>query len=221
MADLCGIYEIRNTANGKCYVGSSKHMNRRLAEHKKLLRGNRHHSIALQCAWNLYGENGFTFKPLAILEECEQFQTEQRLIDQRYDNDAAYNMGKFVKAAMKSRKHTPELLAKMRDGRMAGVNSPSYGLKRSAETRKLQSELKKGKPAKNKGSKHLPESIQKMRNSLKGRESPNKGKHKTHCKNGHEFVESNIYIHPKRGTRSCKTCINIRSHEYQLRRRIS
>ena len=26
------------------------------------------------------------------------------------------------------------------------------------------------------------------------------------CKNGHEFTESNTYIHPKRGNRQCKKC---------------
>lgn len=28
----------------------------------------------------------------------------------------------------------------------------------------------------------------------------------THCVGGHEFTEENIYIHPKRGTRHCRTC---------------
>lgn len=30
---------------------------------------------------------------------------------------------------------------------------------------------------------------------------------KTHCKHGHEFTPGNTYIHPKRGTRNCRTCI--------------
>jgi len=40
---------------------------------------------------------------------------------------------------------------------------------------------------------------------------------KTHCVNGHEFTPENTYIHPKRGTRACKTCAKLRSAEYYLR----
>lgn len=29
---------------------------------------------------------------------------------------------------------------------------------------------------------------------------------KSHCKHGHAYVEENIYVSPKTGTRSCKTC---------------
>lgn len=29
---------------------------------------------------------------------------------------------------------------------------------------------------------------------------------KAHCKNGHEFTALNTYVHPKRGTRDCRTC---------------
>ena len=37
----------------------------------------------------------------------------------------------------------------------------------------------------------------------------------THCIHGHEFVGHNVYIHPKRGTRNCRTCL----HETSRRRR--
>ncbi len=30
----------------------------------------------------------------------------------------------------------------------------------------------------------------------------------THCKWGHEFIDDNIYRHPQRGTRMCRTCMN-------------
>lgn len=33
----------------------------------------------------------------------------------------------------------------------------------------------------------------------------------THCVNGHEYTPDNTYIAPKRGTRDCRTCRQIRS----------
>jgi hypothetical protein len=30
----------------------------------------------------------------------------------------------------------------------------------------------------------------------------------THCVNGHELAGENVYVHPKRGTRNCRTCLN-------------
>jgi hypothetical protein len=38
----------------------------------------------------------------------------------------------------------------------------------------------------------------------------NQYKDATHCLKGHEFDESNTYIHPKRGTRHCKACQRVR-----------
>lgn len=35
----------------------------------------------------------------------------------------------------------------------------------------------------------------------------------THCLRGHEFTNSNTYIHPKRGTRHCKACQATRSKQ--------
>ena len=33
----------------------------------------------------------------------------------------------------------------------------------------------------------------------------------THCKNGHEWTEANIYVHPQRGRRHCKQCARERA----------
>jgi hypothetical protein len=38
---------------------------------------------------------------------------------------------------------------------------------------------------------------------------------KTRCKHGHEFTPENTYIHPKRGTRDCRTCRSSASQRYQ------
>lgn len=81
VADKIGIYEIRCAVSGKSYVGSSKRIYRRWADHRRDLRKGSHTSPRLQRAWNKHGEENFAF---LILEECgrdELFVREQFHID--------------------------------------------------------------------------------------------------------------------------------------------
>jgi group I intron endonuclease len=55
------IYKIINILNNKFYVGSTTNQKVRFREHRKQLRGNRHHCKHLQSAWNKYGEDKFVF----------------------------------------------------------------------------------------------------------------------------------------------------------------
>ena len=60
------IYKIINRVNDKFYVGSTVNKKVRFREHRKQLRGNRHHCKHLQAAWNKYGEVKFDF---VVVEE--------------------------------------------------------------------------------------------------------------------------------------------------------
>jgi group I intron endonuclease len=73
-----GIYGIRNTVNGKWYVGSSINIQRRWQKHTQRLRTGKHENTKLQRAWNKYGENAwewviFQYLPpeTKALEEAE------------------------------------------------------------------------------------------------------------------------------------------------------
>ena len=66
---IIGIYMIVNKINKKRYVGSSIDIYNRWSEHIRLLSSNKHHSKALQRAWNKYGEDNFEFM---IIEECSR-----------------------------------------------------------------------------------------------------------------------------------------------------
>lgn len=66
---MCGIYMIRNTINGKLYIGKSVNIKKRFNEHKHELRLGSHHNDYLQKAWNKYGEDAFEF---IVLEECDR-----------------------------------------------------------------------------------------------------------------------------------------------------
>ena len=63
-----GVYQIKNTDNGKSYIGSSMRLERRLSEHKSRLRHNKHGNRHLQRAWNKYGKDAFEFEVLAELD---------------------------------------------------------------------------------------------------------------------------------------------------------
>lgn len=63
-----GIYMIINLSNNKVYVGSSKDISRRLKEHIRHLKNNKHENIYLQNSYNKYSQNMFKFIPI---EYCE------------------------------------------------------------------------------------------------------------------------------------------------------
>ena len=73
------IYIIRNSINGKFYIGSSKKYHIRKLRHFNELRKNKHHSIHLQRAFNKYSEENFEF---IIIETCYNYlKREQYLLD--------------------------------------------------------------------------------------------------------------------------------------------
>lgn len=65
------IYKIVNLKNNKIYIGSAVNFRRRVLEHHRGLRNNKHHSIALQRAWNKYGEENFIWEVLEIIDMVE------------------------------------------------------------------------------------------------------------------------------------------------------
>lgn len=68
---LSGIYAIRNTVNGKMYIGSSVDIRARWAMHRSDLKHQTHHSIALQRAWAKYGRPAFVFEVLELIEDAD------------------------------------------------------------------------------------------------------------------------------------------------------
>lgn len=75
--DISGIYIIKNTINGKCYIGQSCHINRRILEHTSNLNHGVCFNVHLQRAWNKYGSDAFTFE---VLEECDVEKLDEREI---------------------------------------------------------------------------------------------------------------------------------------------
>lgn len=147
-----GVYQILNTVNGKCYVGSSVRIEKRWLTHKSNFNMGTHPSKKLSNAVAKYGILAFEF---SVLEECQPecvLAREEHWIAVKNATAKGYNT-RFVpysnlgikvsdetkakqSVASKGRKHTPETIA-----RQSAAQS-----NRSDETRKKQSEAQKGKP---------------------------------------------------------------------------
>lgn len=78
---LSGIYKITNQVNGKIYIGQSKNVYERRAEHFTALRHKKHPNKAMQRDWNK-DNRGFRFDviefcPLAALNDREKYWIEK------------------------------------------------------------------------------------------------------------------------------------------------
>jgi group I intron endonuclease len=90
-----GVYEIRNLANGKAYIGSARIFASRCRTHRQQLKNGKHANQALLADWRQFGEASFAFVVLeevmdrGLLEEREQFWIDQK---QSTDPGKGYNL---------------------------------------------------------------------------------------------------------------------------------
>lgn len=63
-----GVYLISNNVNGKCYVGSTIHLDQRRKQHFSRLAHNKHVNKHLQNAYNKYGREAFESEVLEIID---------------------------------------------------------------------------------------------------------------------------------------------------------
>jgi group I intron endonuclease len=88
------IYKIINLVNDKFYVGSTTNQKVRFRQHRKLLRGGRHHCKPLQAAWNKYGEEKFAFRVIEEVASVESLQgVEERYLAEHVGKPYCYNTG--------------------------------------------------------------------------------------------------------------------------------
>lgn len=122
--DICGIYKLVNKATGHCYVGQSQRAQKRIKEHFRLLRHNKHTNQHLQRAYNKYGAENFYG---AIEVECESPEQLDALEEAFLKGDAwfeektMYNIADFAKAPMRGKTHSEEVRKRIRLGRRAST----------------------------------------------------------------------------------------------------
>jgi group I intron endonuclease len=108
-----GVYKIRNLVNGRLYVGSSKDIQVRWAEHRTDLRKGVHVNPHLQRAWNKYGEGSFAFEFIERTKAKRLIEREQHWMDFHDVVKTGYNVLPSARPGRRGLKHTAEARAKM------------------------------------------------------------------------------------------------------------
>lgn len=118
-----GIYKIFDVYTHFVYVGSAVNISKRWQWHIKDLKANKHRNKYLQNAWNKYGENAFRFQIIECCNKEQLIELEQSWINVlNCVRPNGYNL--------------------------APKAGSSLGIKRSAETKEKQRQLKLGKKQK-------------------------------------------------------------------------
>ena len=79
--EICAVYKITNTITGDFYIGSSKNIKRRWAEHKKPSAWKRFPNSPLYLDMRKYGIDKFEFEILEEVEEDSLKEMEQKFIE--------------------------------------------------------------------------------------------------------------------------------------------
>ena len=81
MEKICGIYKITNTITGDFYIGSSKNVKQRWADHKKPSRWKQYPNNPMYMDMEKYGLDKFEFEIIAEVEVDKLKEMEQQFIE--------------------------------------------------------------------------------------------------------------------------------------------
>lgn len=150
---------IRNTINGKVYIGKSIHIEQRWKQHRQHFNNNYHDNKHFQDAWNKYGESAFEFLTLEVCDEKDLDRKETEYI-KKFESDNPQK-GYNLTLGGEGRRLTEELKQRLRKSKPPRTKEHSMklglahigctpwnkGTKMSEEARRKQSAAKLGKPA--------------------------------------------------------------------------
>jgi group I intron endonuclease len=118
--DFIGIYKIVNNVTGKCYVGQSQRLKKRIKEHFRLLKLKKHPNEHLQRSYNKYGKDVFEGHIEVICENTEDLDAlEEAFLTKEawFEEEVVYNIANFAKAPMRGKKHSEETRQKIKEGK--------------------------------------------------------------------------------------------------------
>lgn len=174
MAEISGIYSIIHNESGRTYIGSSKHIKKRLSTHKTDLKYNRHPNAALQNYYNKYGLSSFTFEIVSLIEDIStlidkenEYIIEYRLADPVTDK-FNYELSFNTQWAGKTGAVDPSKYKRGTEHHLYGKPSHNKGKVFSEEVRKNMSLGQKGKTVWNKGIPNSPLTNSRVSESKKG-----------------------------------------------------
>jgi group I intron endonuclease len=145
-----GIYRI-SSPSGKCYIGQSVDVSRRIYEHKNNLSNGRHDNQMLQRAFGKYGRDGLVFEQIfCVFSPDDLTEFEQYFMDtenSEYNICPAAGSTRGLKLSAETRaKMSAALTGKQRSAdHSAKLSAALKGKLPSAETRAKLSAARKGK----------------------------------------------------------------------------
>ena len=147
---MCGIYRIRNTKNGKFYIGSSDDIARRWKEgHMSKLGRGIHENPHLQNAWNKYGRDAFAMEVVRECPSSDLLIEEQKDLDVYVGNPDCYNIRADARCIVLPGTHRPDWIKEK-------ISRTQKGKPRWTEEQRKQMSISR------KGRKHTPETIAKF-----------------------------------------------------------
>jgi len=181
------IYKLRNVVNQKFYVGSAVDTRTRFRQHRRLLRGNKHHCKHLQAAWNKYGEDAFKFEIVEQVASREALEAAEDVwLKAHVGKPYCYNWGRSARAPWRGTKGsglsplTGTSISQERKDRLREAtleqwknSDPRTGRKHSEEARaKIRERMQKA-ISEGRGGCFIPseETRQKMSEALKGNQN--------------------------------------------------
>ena len=165
-----GVYQIQNTVNGKCYVGSSIDIDRRRKSHFSMLARGTHHSIKLARAYAKYGPTAFTFDVLETCEPTDNIAREEHWINLKNSARAGYNVRTVPNSSLGVRwsdesKASMSAICKLQNRDMSAIVKTSADRRRGVP---LKPEHAAAVAAALKGVKKSPEHVAKVAAATRG-----------------------------------------------------